>query len=235
MERFRAADLRVETKPDSTPVTEADHRTEAALRERLGTMRPDHAIVGEEFGGEVGAEWEWLLDPIDGTKNYARGVPVWATLIALRHAGEGVCGVVSAPALRRRWFASRDDGAWTGDGSRLRVSTVPRLDAASLSFTDARDFDACGLGDQFRALQCACRTVRGFGDFWSHMLTAEGVVDVGIELGIHPWDVAPVQVIVEEAGGRLSDLNGERRIDTRSVITSNGLLHEQVIDLMQRR
>lgn len=232
-ERFRAADLHVDTKADATPVTDADRRTEAALRERLHQLRPHHAVVGEEFGADGDAEWRWLLDPIDGTKNYARGVPVWATLIGVRRGDDGVCGVVSAPALGRRWFAARGEGAWSSSGARLAVSSVPQLDAASLSCTDVRDYAANGLGEQFAALLQRCRVVRGFGDFWSHMLTAEGAVDVGIEVGVQPWDMAPVQVIVEEAGGRYSDFDGERRIDTRSAITSNGLLHEQVLALMR--
>ncbi|MBV9101048.1 MAG: histidinol-phosphatase [Candidatus Dormibacteraeota bacterium] len=234
MERFRATDLRVDTKADSTPVTDADRRTEEALRERLRAARPAHAVAGEEFGADGEAEWRWLLDPIDGTKNYARGVPVWATLIALRRNDEGVCGVVSAPALGRRWFAARGDGAWSSSGDRLAVSSVAQLDAASLSCTDVRDFANLGLGEQFHALLRSCRVVRGFGDFWSHMLTAEGAIDVGIEVGTQPWDVAAVQVIVEESGGRFSDLHGARRIDTRSAVTSNGVLHEQVLAMMRR-
>ncbi|HYL69921.1 MAG TPA: inositol monophosphatase family protein, partial [Candidatus Dormibacteraeota bacterium] len=133
LERFRSADLQVETKADATPVTDADRRTENALRERLRAIRPDHAVIGEEFGAEGDAEWQWLIDPIDGTKNFARGVPVWATLIALRQGDESICGVVSAPALRRRWFAARGDGAWSEAGARLAVSTVSDLAAASLS------------------------------------------------------------------------------------------------------
>src|SRR3984893_8104411 len=233
MDRFGAADLEVDTKADATPVTDADRRTETALRERLQEERPEHAVVGQEYGAFGESAWQWLIDPIDGTKNYARGVPVWATLIALRKGDDSVCGVVSAPALQRRWFACRGEGAWTAAGARLRVSGVSELSAAYLSCTDVRDFEAQGLGDAFHSLLSQCRSVRGFGDFWSHMLTAEGVIDIGIEVGIHPWDVAAVQVIVEEAGGTFSDFDGERRIDSRSVITSNGLLHQRVVDLMR--
>ena len=232
MERFRAANLQVDTKEDSTPVTDADRRTETALRERLASARPHHSVVGEEYGHDGTTEWQWLIDPIDGTKNFARGGPVWATLIALRGGDQVTCGVVSAPALHRRWFAAREDGAWDETGMRLHVSSVAQINAAFLSCTDIRDFDTAHLRDGFSSLLASCRVVRGFGDFWSHMLTAEGAVDIAVEVGIHPWDVAPVQVIVEEAGGRFSDFAGARRIDSQTAITTNGLLHDQVVGFM---
>jgi len=233
--RFRTAGLRVELKADGTPVTDADTLAESAIRAALRELRPDHAVVGEEFGADGDSEWRWYIDPIDGTKNFSRGVPVWATLIALRNGTTPMCAVVSAPALRRRWWAGRGDGAYGEDGERLRVSSVASLDGAHVSCTDIRDFDTYGHEAGFRALMSRCRYLRAFGDFWSHMLVAEGAIDVGIEPVVNAWDVAAVQLIVEEAGGRFSDFGGFPSIDSGSVVTSNGLVHEQVLALMQSR
>ncbi len=236
LQRFGASDLQVETKADMTPVTEADRRTEDALRQHLRRTRPDHAVTGEEFGADdSGSEWRWLLDPIDGTKNYARGIPVWASLIALCHGDDPVCGVVSAPALRRRWLACRGEGAWNDAGETLAVSRIDSLDAATLSCTDFRDLDAHSGAAGFRTLASRCRIVRGFGDFWSHVLTAEGSVDVAIEAGVKPWDLAALQVIVTEAGGRLTDFSGVDRIDGGSAVTSNGILHDRVLRILAAR
>lgn len=230
-ERFQAAGLRVDTKPDRSLVTDADLATEQALRDLLQRERPGHGIVGEELGEAGDTEWRWVLDPIDGTANYARGVPVWATLIALSHAGEPVCAVVSAPALHRRWWASRGGGARSERGP-LRVSRVAALADAYVSTTDARDFDARGLGDAYRTLTAHCRSVRAFGDFWSHMLVAEGVIDLGLDPIVSPWDLAAPQLIVEEAGGRFTDLRGDRRIDGGDALSSNGLLHDEALTLL---
>jgi histidinol-phosphatase len=233
MERFGAHDLRVDEKPDHSPVTDADVRTEQALREILQRERPEHGIIGEELGTQSDAEWRWFLDPIDGTKNFARGVPVWGTLIALRHGDDGVCGVISAPALQRRWWAQRGGGAESSHRGPLRVSTVSALEGAHVSCTDVRDFARYGCAEGFELLISRCRYVRAFGDFWSHMLVAEGALDIGIEPVINPWDVAAVQVIVEEAGGRFSDFDGAARIDGGNAISSNGLLHEAVMRAMK--
>jgi histidinol-phosphatase len=230
--RFRAPDLRVDTKSDHTPVTDADRATEQALRDALQRLRPEQAIVGEEFGGDGQAEWRWILDPIDGTINYANGVPVWATLIALMRGDRAVCGVVSAPALRRRWWAATGPGAFTDSGERIRVSRTPVLEDAYVSVTDPRDFATRGGEDGFRQVLTRARVVRAFGDFWSHMLVAEGVIDVAIEAWVNPWDVAAAQVILKEAGGRFSDFDGADRIDSGNVITTNGLLHEELVTLM---
>jgi histidinol-phosphatase len=230
--RFRAPDLRVETKSDSTPVTDADRATEHALRDALQRLRPGQEIVGEEFGGEGEAEWRWILDPIDGTVNYANGVPVWATLIALMRADRAVCGVVSAPALGRRWWAATGQGAFTDSGRRIHVSRTPTLADAYVSCTDVRDF-ATRRGERgFRTVLQRARVVRAFGDFWSHMLVAEGVIDVAVEAWVNPWDVAATQVIMVEAGGRFSDFDGAMRIDSGTVITTNGLLHDELVALM---
>jgi histidinol-phosphatase len=180
LERFRAADLEVHTKPDLTPVTEADRAVEQALRKRIAEERPGHGVVGEEFGTREGGDARWILDPIDGTKNYVRGIPVFATLIAVERGGALQVGVVSAPALRRRWWASRGEGAFA-DGRPIRVSRVAGLADAVLSHGTLGAWDEHGLGDRFLALARSCWRTRGFGDFWSHMLVAEGAVDVAAE------------------------------------------------------
>ena len=227
--RFRDRDLVVSTKPDLTPVTEADRTVEQAIRAGIARSRPDHGILGEEFA-EVGGqgEWRWILDPIDGTKNYVRGIPVWATCIALQHDDEGMVGVVSAPALGRRWWAARGQGAFA-DGQPIRVSAVADLADAQLSYDSVRSFEAYGLGEQFLSLARRCWRTRGLGDFWSHVLVAEGAVDVAAEPEVSLWDVAAVQVIVEEAGGRFTDLGGAARPDGGSAVSTNGLLHDEVL------
>jgi len=232
MQRFGAADLRVETKPDSSPVTDADVRVEEMLRDALQRARPDHGVAGEELGDSGNNASRWYIDPIDGTKNYVRGVPVWATLIALHERGEPVCAAISAPALHRRWWAERRGGAHTSHRAAVHVSGVRTLDAAHLSCTDPRDFAAYGTDSGYRALSSRCRHVRAFGDFWSHMLVAEGAIDIGIEPVVAPWDIAAVQLIVEEAGGRFSDFQGRPRIDSGNVLTTNALLHDEVIAIL---
>jgi histidinol-phosphatase len=226
--RFRAADLRIDTKPDDSPVTDADRHIEEMIRARLAALRPAHAVLGEEGGGSGDAEWRWVIDPIDGTKNFARGVPVWATLISLQHEGEETCAVVSAPALRRRWWASRGGGAMC-DGTWLHVSAVSRLADATISFTDVRDFARYGWQPGFDALAARCRITRGFGDFWSHMLVAEGAIDCGIEPVINEWDISAARLIVREAGGRMSDFVGVDHARGANVVTSNGLIHDEVL------
>lgn len=223
--RFRSG-LAVETKPDLTPVTEADRAVEAELRRWLAADRADDAVLGEEEGASGEGSRRWILDPIDGTRNYARGVPVWATLLALEDAGVMRLGVVSAPALRRRWWAERGQGAFAGD-ARLEVSSVARVEDAVLSFAYEN-----GVPDLARRAW----HVRGLGDFWAHMLVAEGAVDGAVDaLGVSEWDLAAVQVIVEEAGGRFSDFSGSPRIDGRGAITSNGLLHDELLSSVARR
>jgi histidinol-phosphatase len=233
-ERFRAADLRVDTKADLTPVTEADQRIEAMVRERIGAARPGDGVLGEEAGSTGDGEWQWVVDPIDGTGNFARGVPVWATLLSLRHEDDEVCAVVSAPALGRRWWAARGAGAWC-NGDRIAVSKVSTLADATISFTDVRDFATYGWEPGFTALAGECARTRGFGDFWSHMLVAEGSVDCGIEAVVNEWDVSAVRLIVREAGGRFSDLAGVDHCRGGNVVTSNGLLHDAVLDALARR
>lgn len=235
MARFRSLNLQVDTKPDLTPVSEADRATEMEIRRLLAGARPTDVVLGEEYGekGDGSAGRRWIVDPIDGTKGYVRGLPVWATLIGLEIDGVMAVGVASAPALGRRWWAARGLGAFA-DGQPIRVSGVSQLSDAHLSYGSERGFEDAGVGDQFRALASRCWRTRGFGDFWSHVLVAEGQVDVGFDPEVSLWDLAALQVIVEEAGGRFSDFGGVARPDGGSAISSNGLLHDDVLELLKR-
>jgi len=234
--RFRALDLRVDSKPDLTPVTDADHTVEESLRNVLRRSRPRDAVLGEEFGRVGGGPRCWVIDPIDATKNYVRGVPVWATLIGLMDGAEVVVGVASAPALSRRWWAARGGGAWTGRGltkaSRCRVSSVGRLADASFSYSSLADWEEQGRLDGFLELARRVWRTRAFGDFWSHVLVAEGAAEVSAEPAVSLWDLAALQVIVEEAGGAFTDLSGQPTPDGGSVVASNGLLHTEVLRLL---
>jgi histidinol-phosphatase len=231
-ERFRAADLVVETKPDMTPVSEADKAIERALRQRLEGDRPGHAVVGEEEGVQGDGDWRWIIDPIDGTKNFVRGIPIWGTLIALEHEGRTVVGVASAPALHRRWWAARGEGAFA-DGRPIHVSKVERLADAQLSLASVESWDRRGRGPQISRLIRRVWRSRGFGDFWQHVLVAEGAVDIAVEPEVSLWDLAALQVIVEEAGGQFTDLDGASRADGGNVATTNGLLHDEVLALLR--
>jgi histidinol-phosphatase len=227
--RYRASDLTVEEKPDRTPVTEADKATERALRAALEVRRPSHGIVGEEYGASGDSPWTWVLDPIDGTMNYVRGIPVWATLIALVTEGRPAVGVVSAPALHRRWWAALGLGAYV-NGERITVSRIRHLEDAQLSLNAIRDFEQHGRSEALRSITDRVWRIRGFGDFWSHMLVAEGAVDIAVEAAVHPWDMAAVQIIVEEAGGRYTDLTGAPEFAGGSALSTNGLLHNTALD-----
>lgn len=231
--RFRALDLRVDTKPDLTPVSDADQATEESLRNILRRSRPRDAVIGEETGQTGIGPRRWVLDPIDGTKNYVRGVPVWATLIGLMDGEHVVVGVVSAPALNRRWWAAAGGGAWTGrsltKASRCQVSQVTKLSDASFSYSGVGGWAEAGLLDPFLALSGAVWRTRAFGDFWSHMLVAEGAVDISAEPEVSLWDLAALQVIVQEAGGRFTTLGGDATPDGGSVVCTNGHLHDEVL------
>ena len=230
--RFRSTNLAVTTKPDLTPVTDADRAAEEAMRRRLDEARPDDAVLGEELGDSgPGARRRWVLDPLDGTMNYVRGVPVWASLIALERDGVADVGVVSAPALGRRWWAARGAGAYA-DGVAMHVSGVSVLADAHLSYPSILEFERFGLVDAVLDVERRCWRARGYGDFWSHVLVAEGGFDVAFEPEVERWDVAPVWVIVEEAGGRFTDLRGRRRSDGGSAISTNGVLHDEVLALL---
>jgi histidinol-phosphatase len=230
--RFRALDLVVETKPDLTPVSDADRAVEAGLRERLGRERPGDALIGEEYGDSGSGDRRWIVDPIDGTKNYVRGMPVWATLIALSDRDRMVVGVVSAPALGRRWWAAAGAGSWTRDVDgtvrRCQVSQVASLPDAYLSYSGLSGWQGGG----FSQLADAVWRTRAVGDFFSHVLVAEGAIDLSCEPEVSIWDIAPLQVIVEEAGGRFTDLAGEPRPDKGSIVCSNGLLHDAALGLL---
>ena len=226
--RFRAADLRVETKPDLTPVSEADRGVEDALRAAIATGRPGEAVLGEESGGNSEASTLWVIDPIDGTRNYVRGIPIWATLIALERDGELAASVASAPALGHRWWAARGEGAFA-DGSTIRVSGVRRIEDATFCYTSARSFARLGLGEPFLELAAQAWVERGFGDFWMHMLIAEGAADVAVDAALERWDVAAVQLIVEEAGGRFSALDGSPHTPGAPALSTNGALHDTIV------
>jgi histidinol-phosphatase len=253
LSRYRASDLAVETKPDLTPVTEADRATEEALRERLASVRPSDGVVGEEFGvsepgsGGDGAR-RWVLDPIDGTKSYVRGLDTWATLIALMQGDEVLVGVASMPALGRRWWASRGGGAFAGGafpgggvalsgeavagGRRIGVSRVNSLGDSQMAWSGIEDWDAVGRGDQVISLARECWRTRGVGDIWQYMLVAEGIAEIAMDPAVALWDLAAPMVIVEEAGGRFTSLAGERTPDGGSGIATNGLVHDAALAIV---
>ena len=235
--RYQSLDLEVEKKPDLSPVTDADRAVEQALIDQLAIHRPDDGIIGEEFGERKGNSGRtWVIDPIDATKNFVRGVPVWATLIALMQGDKVKVGVVSAPAMARRWFAREGGGAFTIDVGhnvrKIHVSKVAQLSDASISFSGLRGWRLVGLAEQFSSLAETCWRQRAYGDFWSHLLVAEGAVDIATEPELKLWDMAPLDIIVREAGGRFSSIAGIDGPHGGNVITSNGLLHQNVIDAL---
>jgi len=242
--RFRAADLRVEAKPDRSPVTDADRAVERLIRERIAAARPGDGVYGEEFGtvgDPEGRGRQWIIDPIDGTANFLRGVPVWATLIGLAIDGVPVVGVVSAPALGLRWWAARGLGAWVdrtdgphGDAPRrMRVSGVERIEDAYFSHGAIRLWEDLGRGAQLAAIAREVWRDHGYGDFWQHMLVAEGLIDAAAEFDVQPYDVAAIAPIVEEAGGRFSDADGTAGPWGGSALSTNGLLHETFLDRLR--
>jgi histidinol-phosphatase len=244
--RFGASDLQVETKPDLSPVTETDHAIERALRERIARERPGDAVLGEEGGSSGEGGRRWILDPIDGTRNYSRGIPIFATLIALEREGEVELGLVSAPALGRRWWAERGKGAYRNDapinvsgvkklenatvsiefGHRTKVSSVARLEDAVVSFELSEGIE------RLAPLATRAWHTRSFGDFWQHVLVAEGCVDVAIDPVAKIWDCAPLKIIVEEAGGKFTDMNGREGVDGGSGVSTNGLLHAETLAVL---
>ena len=233
MARFGSVDLVVESKPDLTPVSDADRSVEEMIRAHLGAERPSDAISGEEFGSEGSGSRRWVIDPIDGTKNFVRGVPVWATLIALLDGDSAVVGVVSAPALGRRWWAASGAGAFGstfGAAPRqLAVSRVGNLADASLSYASLGGWAQLGRREAMVALMDSVWRTRAYGDFWSYMLLAEGAVDIAAEPELSLWDMAALAPIVTEAGGRFTGLNGVDGVHQGNVVASNGLLHEALL------
>lgn len=236
--RFGALDLRVETKPDLTPVTDADRAVETMLRDVLAADRPDDDILGEEFGGTATFSGrQWIVDPIDGTKNFVRGVPIWATLIALLDDGVPCVGVISAPALDRRWWAARDLGAFGAVGGtraqRLSVSSIADVGSASLSFAGISVWALRGLRERFLELTEAVWRVRSYGDFWAYCLVAEGAVDIAIEPAVSVWDLAALDVLIREAGGTFTSLDGTAGPHGGSAVATNALLHPCVLDSLR--
>ncbi|MFL6025231.1 MAG: histidinol-phosphatase [Marmoricola sp.] len=233
MARFKALDLHVMTKPDLTPVTDADQAVEEGIRRTLSRARSRDAVLGEEQGTAGHSQRRWVVDPIDGTKNFVRGVPVWATLIALMVDDEVVLGVVSAPALNRRWWAMKDGGAWTGTSllraSAIQVSDVSRIEDASLSYASLGGWEDRDRLDDFLALSRRCWRTRAYGDFWSYMLVAEGAVDLAAEPELELYDMAALDVIVREAGGIFTSLDGEPGPIGGNALASNGKLHDQAL------
>lgn len=234
LSRFRAQDLRVEAKPDLTLVSDADRSAEELIRAQLARARPRDAVVGEEYAATGQGARRWIVDPIDGTHNYVRGVPVWATLIALVDGHTPVVGLVSAPALGRRWWAAVDSGAYAGrslsSASRLRVSAVSRLADASISLASVTSWDRFGRTEAVLDLARDCWRERAYGDFWSYMLLAEGAVDIAAEPELNVYDMAALAPIVTEAGGRFTSLAGVDGPFGGNAVATNGLLHDAVLE-----
>ncbi|MEV7178388.1 histidinol-phosphatase [Kitasatospora sp. NPDC093679] len=238
LERFKALDLKVETKPDLTPVSDADKAAEELVRSVLQRARPRDAVMGEEYGLQGSGPRRWVVDPIDGTKNYVRGVPVWATLVALLEEGidgelQPVVGIVSAPALNRRWWAARDLGAYAGrslaKATRIHVSEVSRVEDASFSYSSLSGWEERGRLDPFLDLTRACWRTRAYGDFWSYMMVAEGSADIAAEPELSLWDMAAPCIVVQEAGGRFTGLDGVDGPNGADAVATNGLLHAEAL------
>jgi histidinol-phosphatase len=228
-------DLEIATKPDRTFVTQADTGIERAVRARIHAAYPHHGLVGEEYGIEAGAAaTRWYIDPIDATHNFIRGIPLFGTLLAVERDGELQVGVISAPALHERWWARRGGGAWARSVDdeaprRIRVSAVRALDDAQVLYGAGHDIDVSGLAPGFRALLGAVWRERGFGDFWGYALLAEGAAEAMVEVDLSSWDMAAPMILIEEAGGRVTDFDGRRSFETGSFLATNGLLHDEVL------
>lgn len=229
LDRFRAQDLKIETKPDSSPVTDADQATERALKAHLAAKRPADALIGEEYGNTGAGSRTWIIDPIDGTANFMRGVPIWATLIALSIDGKATVSVVSAPALGRRWWAAPNIGAWTrdvdGTERQIKVSNIGDVANASISYNNLKLWDQSGKLPQLIEFSRSLWRTRAYGDFYSYMLLAEGNIDIVAEHDLKIYDIAALVPIVEEAGGKLTALDGPLTAETSSVLATNGALH----------
>jgi len=234
--RFRALDLHVMSKPDLTPVTDADEGVEESIRRTLSRARSRDAVLGEEHGSTGHSQRRWVVDPIDGTKNFVRGVPVWATLIALVVDDEVVLSVVSAPHLQKRWWASNGNGAWTGralfKATRCQVSDVRRLEDASLAYSSLHGWEERDRLDDFLSLMRRCWRTRAYGDFWSYMLLAEGAVDLAAEPELQLYDMAALDVIVREAGGRFTALDGTDGPFGGNALASTGPLHHAALSFL---
>jgi histidinol-phosphatase len=232
MKWFRSAALEVRAKADQSPVSAADEEVERMIRTSIERERPGDGIVGEEFGTTGESSRRWIVDPIDATKNYIRGIPVFATLIALEENGRITAGVVSSPALSKRWWASAGEGAFC-NGQLMHVSRVASIEEAYMSYDSVASFDPYGITHSFVVLAGRCARTRAFGDFWSHMLVAEGAIEIAVEPEVAPWDMAPVQIIVEEAGGRFTDVAGHAHYNAGSGVSTNGLVHDAVLEALR--
>lgn len=237
MADFGSLTLQVETKADDSPVTEVDRLAEQTVMALLERHRPHDAVYGEEFGAKGGGPRQWVIDPVDGTRSYVRGIPVWATLIALLDEGEPVMGVASAPALGLRWFASKGEGAWKGQhikgAKRIHVSSIDRLKDATMSYSSLSGWEKLGMLPAFLDLTRAAWRTRAFGDFWSYMMVAEGTVEVATEPDLQIYDMAALVTIVEEAGGTFTSLAGVRGPFGGNAVATNGLLHSDVLARLQ--
>lgn len=234
MDRFGAADLTVTTKPDMSPVSDADQAVERAIRTAVEKSNPLDAVIGEEYGTTGNSKRLWVVDPIDGTKNYVRGVPIWATLIALIENGEAVLGYVSAPALSRRWWATKNTGAWLQfkdqPPKQILVSGVSVLKDAFFGYSSRDEWIEVGKEKNFSEITNAVWRTRGFGDFWTHLMVAEGVIDCSSDPILNLWDLAALVVIVREAGGMVSGIDGSNPLQGSNLVASNGLLHTAVLE-----
>jgi histidinol-phosphatase len=239
IDRYRAQDLDVQLKPDRTQVTDADKRAERLVRDRLAASRPDDAILGEEFGTAGSGRRTWIVDPIDGTANFVRGVPVWGLLLALVVDGVPELGVVSAPALDRRWWGATGHGAWLREAGReprrISVSGVDDLADAPLSYNSLKGWDDAGRLERLTGLSRAVGRTRAFGDLWGYMLVAEGSVDIAGEFDLKPWDIAALVPVIREAGGTATDADGGAPLETGSLLVSNGRLHDAALGFVSNR
>ncbi len=236
MNRYHAQDLDIQLKPDRTQVTDGDKRVEQMIRSQLASARPGDALLGEEFGTSGSSNRQWIVDPIDGTSNFVRGVPIWGLLLALVIDGVPQLGVVSAPALGRRWWGSAGHGAWMQEGGgeprRLHVSAVSELADASLSYNSIKHWDRAGRLDNLITLTRAVGRARAFGDLWPYMMLAEGAVDIVGEYDLKPWDIAALVPVVREAGGTFTSLTGGDPLSSDGVLATNGLVHASVLDTL---
>lgn len=237
LDHFRR-DLVIETKPDRTFVTQADTAIERTIRGLITETYPDHGLVGEEYGTEAGTGTvRWYIDPIDGTHNFMRGVPLFGTLLAVEEDGEIVAGVMSAAALGERWYARRGGGTWSvgsvgpraGERRRVGVSRVGKIADAQIFYSSPFDIEASGAAPGFAGLIRSAWRDRGFGDFWGYALVAEGAAEAMVEVGPNSWDLAAPSIVVEEAGGRMTDIRGERTIHGGTALATNGILHDEIV------
>jgi histidinol-phosphatase len=236
--RFSALDLKIDTKPDLSPVTDADMSIERAIKQKLEQLRPSDGVIGEEYGESGTKTRQWIVDPIDGTANFMRGVPVWGTLIALAIDSKPLVSVVSAPALGRRWWASPDAGAFTRELSgvvrRLQVSSISELATSSFSYNSLKGWQQSGYLEQLLSISSKVWRTRAYGDFWSYMLLAEGSVDIVAEHDLKIYDIAALVPIIEQAGGVITGFDGLLNPDTSSILATNGSLHEEITHFLKK-